>query len=242
MNFPDLYRYKKIYNIVICAFIIIFLINVALTFIYKERYRSRGVVSTTDTSIAFAGGNDSASDKKNDNIEIVFKDPNFERIIRYNLMKPEVKIYVKNVRKISYLNLNHSDIKSIDDLKYFKSLRKLDLSFNKISDLSEITKLINLQELIVNDNQIKDLTGLNGVKTLKKLDVSNNFISDITPLTSLKSLVELDVNNNRVKSVSKLSELPELKVLDISRNNINDIDSLKSKNYKLLLNWGNKLN
>lgn len=242
MNFTNLYKYKKIYNIAICAFIVIFSINVVLTFVYKDRYRSRGVVSSTDNSIAFTNGTDTASDKKIDNIEIVFKDPNFEKIIRYNLMKPEVKIYVKDVRKITYLNLNHSDIKSIEDLKYFKSLRKLDISFNKVKDLSETKRLINLQELIANDNQIEDISSLSEVKTLKKLDISNNFITDITPLTSLKNLVELDVNNNKVKSVGKLSELPNLKVLDISRNNIEDMDSLNSKNYKLLLNWGNKFN
>ena len=242
MNFPDLYKYKKIYNIAITAFIIIFLINVVFTFAYKERYRSRGVVNTTDTSIKFSSGIDKAGDKTNDNIEIVFKDHNFEKLIRYNLMKPEVKIYVGNVRKISYLNLNHSNITSIDDLKYFQGLRKLDLSYNKIKDLGGITKLVNLQELIVNDNEVKDITNLSEVKTLTKLNISDNFITDITPLTLQKNLVELDVNNNKIKSISKLSKLSQLKVLDISRNNIVDMKSLKSKHYKLFLNWGNKLN
>ena len=241
MKIPDLNKYRKIYNIVICVFIVVFMVNVALTFIYKDRYRAKSIPGDTDPTISETA--DDSGEVSNDWKQVVLKDPNFERIIRYNLSIPETNnIVVRNVRKIDYLNLNHSNIKSLEGIENFKNLRKLDLSFNQVKDLTPLTKLKKIQEIILYSNNLEDVSELAKIKTLKKLDLSNNQITDVTPLAALINLTDLDLNNNKIYTIGSISVLPKLTVLDVSRNYIKDMNSLDSKKYKLLLDWGNKTN
>lgn len=242
MKMPDFNKYRKVFIICISIFVVIFIINIAVTMIYKEKFRATGPVSTTDETVGYTVINGNVGTGVNNNFVVKFKDENIERIIRFNLNKPTADIHVKDIKGIGYLNLNHCDIQNLSGMEYFFSLKKLDLSYNKISDLSELTKLKNLQELIIYNNKIKDVTELAKIDTLKKIDVSSNLITNVEPLTAMKNLVELDVNDNKITDVSPLTKLPKLKVLDVSRNYITNMDILNAKNFTQLLNWGNKLN
>ena len=63
-----------------------------------------------------------------------------------------------------------------------------------ISDLSPLTSLTNLRELILFDNNITDITPLAKMTNLRRLILGNNQISDLTPLTSLTNLQRLFFN------------------------------------------------
>jgi internalin A len=241
MHFWGLEKHKKKYDIFICIIGVLFVLNIGYTVMHKDKYRAKSIPGANNESIDFVQTPMTVGEKSIENNEIKFKDANLEHIIRFNLNKLDKKILVKDVRRISYLNLNHCDIVNLEGLEYFSNLRKLDLSFNDIKVVTFLTKLTHLQDLIINNNKISDLSEIAKIPSLRTLDISSNEISDLNPITALVNLKELDLNDNKIVDVSALNQLSGLSSLDISRNDIKDISSIKGQHYKLFLDWGNKI-
>ncbi|MCJ8283365.1 MAG: leucine-rich repeat domain-containing protein [Rivularia sp. ALOHA_DT_140] len=78
--------------------------------------------------------------------------------------------------------------------------RILDLSSNKISDLSPLGRLTNLRELYLSYNQISDLSPLSQLTNLNFLFLESNQISDLSPLSQLTNLTWLFVGGNPIKN------------------------------------------
>lgn len=244
MNFSvsGLNKHRKKYNIFVGILILVLAVNTGYTVTHKDKYRSRVTPDKMKDTMDMNKNADSSGDASIAYNEVIFKDPNLEHIIRFDLNKPDEKIRVKDVWGITYLNLNHCNLVNLEGMQFFRSLNKLDLSFNNLSDVSPLTKLPALHELYIYSNQIgaKGLAQISSIKTLTTLDVSNNKVSDLTTIEEMKHLTDLDLNNNQIVDVTPLNRLTGLKVLDISRNNIADFSPIKKRHYKLFLDWGNK--
>ena len=122
--------------------------------------------------------------------------------------------------------LYDEDIKPLAELK---SLRKLDLSWNDITDLTPLSNLENLEELCLQMNSIMDLTPLAGLSRLENLDISVNYgITDLTPLYQLPALRELNAGGliEALSDISILSPLTELTVLSLPECGITDLEPL----------------
>jgi hypothetical protein len=121
MKSPDLRKYRKLYNICVLLFIAIFMVNVGFTLVYKERYRAKSVPG--ENAISLAGKDSGIDESGNDSKQVIFKDANFERIVRFNLQLEETdNVLIKDVKKVTKLNLNHLDIKNLDGIESFRSL------------------------------------------------------------------------------------------------------------------------
>ena len=99
---------------------------------------------------------------------------------------------------IDELDLPDRGMENLDGLEYCKQLRKLDLSNNKLSDISEIAGLIYLEELYLADNQIGYIDALSNLHYLKIVDLSNNQIDDISPLYDLEYLEYIHFSGNPI--------------------------------------------
>ena len=108
------------------------------------------------------------------------------------------------------LYLQNNKIQMINFLPL--SLKKLDLSFNYISNLNEIFKNLNLEYINLEFNNIDSITPLLCLNRLKEIYCSNNFIESLSDDDYLK-----------------LKNLKFLEILDLSRNNI----IFSTDNYKL---------
>ncbi|WP_277156472.1 leucine-rich repeat domain-containing protein [Bifidobacterium sp. ESL0798] len=133
---------------------------------------------------------------------------------------------------------------------------ELDLSGNRLTDISTLSTLTNLQTLNLSNNQISDITPLAGLTNLRLLGLSRNKIIDhqyndsnnsangLDPLAHLNMLDSLDLsfnklngfplfdkNNNFISSFAPLSRLP-LRQLNLSHNRIMELgtDSLDNAN------------
>ncbi len=101
----------------------------------------------------------------------------------------------------------------------------MDLSHLGISELS-LSKLPHLKELDISNNRISDLSLLKGTENLTHLHLGGNGISDIFPhLSGSKHsrLIWLNLSNNLLTSVGMSVGVllnPNLRVLDLSHNNI----------------------
>ena len=86
-------------------------------------------------------------------------------------------------------------------LSLFKYLKRLELQYNQISDISPLAGLTNLTSLNLRDNKINDISPLTGLVNLTSLNLCNNQISDITPVFGLPKLESLDLSDMRTPSV-----------------------------------------
>ena len=126
--------------------------------------------------------------------------------------------------------LEGTKVKSIPALS--KSIESLELSNNKICDISELKDLKNLKVLRLNDNQIKNLEPIRELKNLTVLEIKNNFVQYIDPIANLPKLSRLNIHGNPIEDFSCL-KLPELSYLSFSGGVIEDNFNFLSENRAL---------
>ncbi|EAX88983.1 Leucine Rich Repeat family protein [Trichomonas vaginalis G3] len=109
-----------------------------------------------------------------------------ERIFRYT-----------SIRELSLIGHNISNIRNISSL--FK-LKKLNLSWNSITDFTPLTKIVDLETIILNNNKIDSIPStIKNLKHLRFLGIRSNKIKDYEEykkLTNNITLVSLDISNN----------------------------------------------
>lgn len=108
-------------------------------------------------------------------------------------------------------------------------LRKLYVSDNQISDLSQLSGLSGLTELGLTNMGLRgpDLSDLAGLRTLEKLDLRNNTITDLSALAPLVRLTEIRLDNNFVGDVAPLANMGGLRDLYVTGNLIRDFAPLR---------------
>ncbi|MDO6355571.1 leucine-rich repeat domain-containing protein [Caloramator sp. CAR-1] len=223
---------SRIFNALLIIYAFIFIINASITIMYPERFRAKANYENK-----IAKNNVAADDGLN---PIIFKDKNLERTIRSYIGKGEGEVYVKDVAGITELDLRFQGVETIEDLRFFKSLKKLNISNNNLRNLNGLENLKGLEKIIAYENNIEDVSALANVKSLKYLDLANNQIKDAKPLTNLLNLEVLNLSANRIEKIDGFENLKNLKELDLSQNRIKDFTPIRGLNIKLLFDWGNK--
>lgn len=109
---------------------------------------------------------------------------------------------------IEEFELSSSDINDLDGVQFCINAKTIDVSNNRITDLTPLIGLTNLEELNLSDNQIGYIDGLNNLVNLKSVLLSNNYIEDISPLFELKLLEYADLTVNKV-DIKQINELIE---------------------------------
>lgn len=97
---------------------------------------------------------------------------------------------VATLPNLETLIVEHNNVK---DFKVFsgtieegwKNLRILNLSFNKISDLSSLAAVPNLRELYLTQNRIEKVENFGGHPKLKILELRRNKISTLTGIGAM---------------------------------------------------------
>lgn len=116
--------------------------------------------------------------------------------------------------KIKYLFINDNNLSECGDrLSCFENLEVLDISFNKISEISFLPK--TLQELICHNNK---LTQLQSHNTIKILDCMNNPIEKIGNYPKLVDLICIE------NKLTNLPTYPNVERIICKQNPLNDIE------------------
>ena len=125
---------------------------------------------------------------------------------KINLTSLELKTFTEQ-DALDYCQLNN--INPLD-------INELDLSWNKLTDVSGIKLFKNLEELyLYNNNKIKNISILKNLIKLKILDISSNPIKNISVIQYLTELKILDIGYLELKSdqiqyINSLNNLEEL--------------------------------
>ena len=139
---------------------------------------------------------------------------------------------ISNLNKLTNLKIfeaRECGLSNIDTIPT-NNLMQLDLSNNKIEDISILETASKLTNLFVSNNYIGDITGIKNCSEMKVLDLSYNILDSVEPLENLTSLEELNLEfcylmNYELDSISKLVNLKEL---NLAKNYIYNIDLLAS--------------
>jgi hypothetical protein len=136
---------------------------------------------------------------------------------------------------IRSLNLRHNvdenqnKLSNISLLSELSQIEVLDLRENHIDDIGYLASLTNLRKLDLRENRISDIESLSGLQALESLNLRENHISDIDPLRRIYTLQELNIRENRVEDIEPLAGLTNLTYLNIHSNPVKtELDALSN--------------
>jgi hypothetical protein len=156
---------------------------------------------------------------------------------------------IQNLKKLKSLRVDCNEILtiSVSEIAACSKLAYLNICNNKVTDISFINCLPNLEEFYASHNNVTKIPDLGRCKKLQELDLSYNSISSIAGIKNLpsltiarlehnmvkdfdgtvKTLEQLYVANNKIVTVEKLpSQFPSIEVLDISSNRLDNLKAL----------------
>jgi Leucine-rich repeat (LRR) protein len=99
---------------------------------------------------------------------------------------------------------------------YLEDLEEIELAQSDIIDLDGIQYCIHTTSIDVSGNRITDLSLMWGLKLLEEINLSDNRIEEIETLSNLKNLRTVFLNNNPIRDISSLMGLGKLEYLEIS--------------------------
>ena len=126
----------------------------------------------------------------------------------------------------SYLDLSYQRIQDLTPVGEALHLRQLFLQANQISDLTPLQNLKGLEVLNLNSNKISDLGSLSNLLELKELYLDDNNLTDLTPVAGLGRLVRLSLSDLNLVSVEALKDLRLLEELHLRANSLTSIEPL----------------
>ncbi|XP_013403978.1 insulin-like growth factor-binding protein complex acid labile subunit [Lingula anatina] len=149
-----------------------------------------------------------------------------------NISAPSEIFSTLQLTGLEYLDLSHNDISSLGlrGFSYLNHLSQLDLSYNLISEVGDMTGLSDLRKLSLAHNLISNLddTVFEKLQALTDLDLSYNMLREITdgPFEELWELKSLDVTRNYIQRFEISSSLESLEALNLSGNSLTDLGSI----------------
>ena len=155
------------------------------------------------------------------------------------------ELLVEDIKQLDELDLTGnklSDITCLSELTHFNSLY---LSFNDLTQLQPLEKHNHLLALTLDENQLDDLAPLAGLSKLNLLSLNSNKISDLRPINKLIYLKYLYLGENQIVDIDSLKGLDNLVILDLSKNQLTNVKALgeltKLRSLNLLDNDGLKV-
>ncbi len=158
-------------------------------------------------------------------------DPNLEIIIRFSLNNYIGKLTEKSLVSLKKIPIKYCEsVTDLSGLKYCSNLTNITLILQKISDLSELEYLPQLDTLAIGQQRVEcsDITPLKNLTNLTYLDIELNGVKDLSPLKNLTKLKILDLLYDPISDISPLENMVEMEQLSISRTEVSDISALKN--------------
>lgn len=124
------------------------------------------------------------------------------------------------------LTITDCGVVSIQPITELSELKVLNLSGNKISDISGLLVLDGLEELNVSDNPIAKIPNLSGMQNLTVLNLDNTSISDLNFMRG-SAVSELHISYTNVTGVEILADCKKLECLYMYGYNSMDLTPLQ---------------
>ncbi|WVF70606.1 hypothetical protein IAT40_005398 [Kwoniella sp. CBS 6097] len=119
------------------------------------------------------------------------------------------------------LHVAGNKLTSLTSVNHLRNLQYLDISRNQLDSVAQLECLKHLRELKMDNNTITDLSGIMDMDCLIKLSCANNDI-EIFDLSQAKwsKMENLNLANNRIKSVRALHKLSSVASINLDGNQL----------------------
>ena len=123
---------------------------------------------------------------------------------------------LEHAQNLESLVLRDNLIDRLLPIQNLKNLKNLDLSGNRLTDVSDFASFqsSSLRLLNLSRNRLLGLSGLSGLSALAQLDVSNNSLIDLEGISDLKGLVNLYAQGNQLGRVESFADRNRNKEFD----------------------------
>ena len=130
---------------------------------------------------------------------------------------------------MGHLNLSGNRITDISALSEMENTVLLYLNKNRIADISCLKNMVKLQTLKIDQNKITDISVIEHLPELKHMYVAQNAIADISPLAGMNSGIYFgDLSGNQITDLSPLYDTVLDNILLIYDNPIQDGSAIQS--------------
>lgn len=151
-----------------------------------------------------------------------------EEILRMDIGKPDGELTESDFKDVTILNLDASQITTLEGIQLCTNLEELYVTWNYLTDITPLGELTKLNTLDLSFNRIENIEPLSNLKNLEILNIRSNKIKDINPILGLRKLDDLIISGIREVDITGLAKLPNLKKLDISSTKIKDISFIET--------------
>lgn len=159
--------------------------------------------------------------------KIKFKDSNLKKaLIEFGYDRNKnAEIEISEIDTVQKLKLSKRNIKSLDDMIYFKSLKELNVMTNEVKEIKVFYGNTTIEELYVGENKlgpkliVKDMPNLKGLYAFRNDIIEFEFIGEFPKFKSLyiqgNPVVNLDIQNLKNLESLQLFECDNLKTIDL---------------------------
>jgi Leucine-rich repeat (LRR) protein len=178
---------------------------------------------------------------------------------------PDISILrnLKNLKHLSFRHVNNFDLNILADwetvtdigfemrkgvpnftpLSKVPNLKLLGFCAMEIDDISFISGIPNLEDIILNQTLVTNLRPFEKLDKVKSIYLSMTKVTELDGLQSLTPLQNLDLHSTKVSDISKLKNCINIKKLNLSYTKVNDIQPLnKMRNLEELFLTSTKVN
>ena len=148
-----------------------------------------------------------------------------EAAIRKAVNKPTGELAELDFNKVHVLSLFNSGITDITPLSRLVNLKKLNVGQSPLKNLSPLAELVHLEELAIGNYGTPDrfkvplnLEPLKGLVKLKRLEIVGSHVRDLSPVGNLPDITYLALAYSRVDDYQPLLTLKHLKGLQLEGN------------------------
>lgn len=162
----------------------------------------------------------------------------FKNLVSFRARNNEISDLspLSNLKTLQYINVSNNNISDLSLLCPTEKveegdlgLTELDLSKNKIADITSISTFDKLVSLNLGENQISSVAPISSIEKLEALYLNTNNITDISTITAMKNLKVLNLQNNKITKIENV-EFENMNSLNLKNNKLSDVEFLKNIN------------
>ncbi|WVN90353.1 uncharacterized protein L203_105589 [Cryptococcus depauperatus CBS 7841] len=127
------------------------------------------------------------------------------------------------------LHVAGNRLSSLTSVHHLKNLQYLDISGNQLDSVAQLECLIHIRELKIDNNAITDFSGILQLDSLIKLSCENNKIQTLDLSEAQWSKMEsLNLSNNTIKVIKELHKLSSAASINLDGNQLDNLAPAKS--------------
>ncbi|MEY2986635.1 MAG: hypothetical protein RJB13_156 [Pseudomonadota bacterium] len=133
----------------------------------------------------------------------------------------------KLLPKVRGLKLNGSKVSCLSVLKSLSDLEQLFIDEMDVENIDFVSQMPVLEVISARRNKLRSLEPLRFCPQLREVLVTENNLTTLSCLLGLQSLRVLDVSQNMISDLTPLAKLRNLRVLRLQRNGLTQLDGLE---------------